>query len=178
MENKTLTIGCRIPKNFFETKGIGSSLIAEHSGSYHKALKMAGIEMSNIMTYSSILPKIANLIQKPEIITHGCVLESIMAVSHGRINELCTAGIIYGWLYDKETGEKFGGLVCEHNGRKKENDIINDLKSSLDELYYNGFSEKYEMKDIHYIVESFIGTEEYNTSLVALCFIDYEVPIL
>jgi arginine decarboxylase len=178
MEKKTLTIGCRIPQNYFETKGNGSSDITKHAGSMHLALKEAGIEMGNIMTYSSILPKIAKLIEKPTEITHGCVIESIMAICHGNRNQICTAGIIYGWLYDKITGEKFGGLVCEHADNVSNEDIINRLYLSLDELYYNGFSEKYDLRDKHHITESYIGNKIHNTALVALCFVDYVVPIL
>ena len=55
-------IGCRIPKDFFITKGVGESDITVHAGSYHLALRQAGIEMCNIMTYSSILPGVANII--------------------------------------------------------------------------------------------------------------------
>ena len=44
-------VGCRIPKDYFVTKGHGESDITVHAGSYHLALKEAGIEMCNIMTY-------------------------------------------------------------------------------------------------------------------------------
>jgi len=178
MESKIITIGCRIPKNFFETKGKGSSDITKHAGSMHLALKEAGIEMGNIMTYSSILPKIANKIDKPEEIIHGSVIESIMAMCHGEKNQVCTAGIIYGWIYDKKTGEKFGGLVCEHADNVSEEEIINRLYLSLDELYYNGFSDRFEMREKHHITQTYIGDKIHNTALVSLCFMDYEVPIL
>ena len=55
-----ILIGNRIPKDFFITKGKGESDITVHAGSYHLALKDANIEMCNIMTYSSILPKIGS----------------------------------------------------------------------------------------------------------------------
>ncbi|MFW6371856.1 MAG: pyruvoyl-dependent arginine decarboxylase, partial [Bacteroidota bacterium] len=61
-----LVIGNRIPKDYFITSGTGESDIAVHAGSYHLALKKAGIEMANIMTYSSILPQIANKTSRPE----------------------------------------------------------------------------------------------------------------
>ena len=57
-----LVIGTRIPKDYFVTSGAGESDITIHAGSYHLALKDAGIERCNIMTYSSILPSIANRI--------------------------------------------------------------------------------------------------------------------
>ena len=49
-----LIIGNRIPKDYFITKGTGQSDLTVHAGSYHLALKEAGVEMCNIMTYSSI----------------------------------------------------------------------------------------------------------------------------
>ncbi|MBN2212904.1 MAG: arginine decarboxylase, partial [Bacteroidales bacterium] len=45
-----MVVGNRIPKDYFITKGTGESDIAIHAGSYHLALKAAGIEMANIMT--------------------------------------------------------------------------------------------------------------------------------
>lgn len=98
-EMEGILIGNRIPKEFFETRGSGESDIAIHAGSYHLALKDANIEMYNIMTYSSILPGIAEKVNPPAKITHGAVLESIISVRHAGKGELATAGIIYGWLY-------------------------------------------------------------------------------
>lgn len=177
-EPKGLLIGNRVPKDYFITQGTGESDITIHAGSYHLALKNAGIERSNIMTYSSILPTIANLIEKPVDYTHGEVMESIMAVAHGNKGERISAGIIYGWLYDKLTGEKFGGLVCEHNGSFTEDKLEFMLNASLSELYINGFDEHYELRDITLLKESFVPDKVYGTALVALCFTNYYYPII
>ena len=96
-----LVIGNRIPRDFYTVKGTGESDITIHAGSYHLALKKAGIERANIMTYSSIMPAIAREIDKPYQMQHGEVMEVIMAAAHGNKGENVTAGIIYGWLYDK-----------------------------------------------------------------------------
>lgn len=181
-ENKPLgsgeiLIGCRIPKDFFITKGIGESDITIHAGSYHLALKDAGIEMCNIMTYSSILPKIANEIQNPGKLVHGSVMETIMTVSNCKKGERATAGIIFGWLHNKKTNEKYGGLVCEYNGSLTEDEAEKQLNASLNELYSNGFSEDYELKDTKLISKSFISEKKFGTVLVALCFTNYLVPI-
>ena len=45
-------IGCRIPKDYFITKGHGESDITIHAGSYHLALRDAGIEMCNLVYVS------------------------------------------------------------------------------------------------------------------------------
>ena len=80
ISNGKILIGCRVPKDYFVTKGHGESDITVHAGSYHLALKACDIEMCNIMTYSSILPKIANEIPRPKTLLHGQVMETIMAV--------------------------------------------------------------------------------------------------
>lgn len=173
-----LIVGNRIPRDYFITRGTGQSDIAIHAGSYHLALKEAGIEMANIMTYSSILPAIANKIDKPNQIIHGSVMESIMSVCNGGQGERCSAGIVYGWLYDRETKQRYGGLVCEHYGNYSEEELELKLMASLDELYYNGFEENYSISDIELIRESFVPEKLYGTALVALCFTNYVYPVI
>lgn len=177
-KTESILIGNRIPKDYFVTQGKGESDITVHAGSYHLALKDAGIEMYNIMTYSSIMPQIATEIQRPKSIVHGSVVECIMAAATSKKGERATAGIIYGWLYDKKTGKKYGGLVCEHNGHYHPEEIKEKLNMSLDELYYNGFSEQYELKEKRMMVESFTPTKQHGTVLVAICFTSYEYPVL
>lgn len=177
IKSDEILIGCRIPKDFFITKGAGESDITIHAGSYHLALKEAGIEMCNIMTYSSILPKIANEVNRHDKLMHGSVMETIMAVSNCKKGERATAGIIFGWLYNKDTNEKYGGLVCEYNGDLTEEEAGKQLNESLNELYLNGFSENYEIKDIKLILKSFIPKKKFGSVLVALCFTNYLVPL-
>lgn len=157
---------------------MGQSDITVHAGSYHLALKDAGIEMCNIMAYSSILPKIANEIQKPSELEHGSVMETISAVSTCEKSERATASIIFGWLYDKKTGEKYGGLVCEYNGSKTLEDAEAELRMSLNELYTNGFDDKFELREITINSKSIEPEKNFGTALVALCFVNYEVPII
>jgi arginine decarboxylase len=175
--SEKVIIGNRIPKDFFMTTGHGESDITIHAGSYHLALKAAGIEMCNIMTYSSIMPSIATEIERPDI-THGEVMESIMAVAHSTKGKPATAGIIYGWLYDKLTGKKYGGLVCENNGNYSKKEIEKLLKLSLNELYTNGFDDMFDLKDTRLTIESFTPTKKHGTALVAICFKNYVVPVV
>ncbi|MBI4980032.1 pyruvoyl-dependent arginine decarboxylase [Candidatus Woesearchaeota archaeon] len=170
-----IVLGCRIPKDYFTTQGTGESDITIHAGSYHLALQKAGIERCNIMTYSSIMPGISKEVKKPALV-HGAVLESIMAVAHAEKGQRATAGIIYGELYDKETGAKYGGLVCEHNGDYSLEDIESKLRASIGELYENGFTEQYELKDIKVLKESLTPKKQYGTALVAICFTSYVFP--
>ena len=177
-ELQGILIGNRIPKDYFITKGTGESNIAFHAGSYHLALQKAGIEMVNIMTYSSILPRVANKINRPDNIEHGAVMETIMAVSNGYKGERLSAGIICGWLYDRESGNKYGGLVCEHNGHHTIEELNYKLEASINELYYISFEKKYSLNNIEIITESFVPEKQYGTAMVALCFTNYIVPKL
>lgn len=176
--SKGLVIGNRIPKDYFITSGTGESDITVHAGSYHLALRNAGIEKANIMTYSSIMPGVANQIKKPDRYTHGAVMETIMAVANGCSGDITSAGIIYGWLYDRLTGDKYGGLVCEHNGNYSVKELEYRLNASLNELYINGFEDEFEMREKIILKESFTPKKQYGTALVAICFTSYIYPIL
>lgn len=172
-----LTFRNRVPKDYFITIGIGESDITYHAGAMHLCLKTCGIEMCNIIQYSSILPSIANKIERPEYIRHGEVAECIIAMSSGTPGIRTSAGIIYGWLYDKITNEKFGGLVCENTGDYEESELIDLLYASLNELYINGFDDKYYLRDIEIYISSFIPSKKYSAAGVALVFQNYEVEI-
>ena len=172
-----LVVGNRIPKDYFVTSGTGESDVTIHAGSYHIALRDAGIEKQNIMVYSSVLSPISTKIEKPKNLTFGSVMETIMACSNSIKGVRATAGIIYGWLYDKRTGEKAGGLVCEYSDKGTEEEAKKTLMASLNELYAADIKEKYELRDVELFVKSFIPKKKHGTALVALCFVNHEVPI-
>ena len=169
--------GNRIPRDFFITSGIGESDIAVHAGSYHLALKNAGIEGYNHLTYSSILPAIANEILQPNSYVHGSVMEGIAAVSNSEMGKRATAALIFGWLHNKETGKKYGGLVCESAGSDSEAEVRESLKASLYELYSNGYSDEFLLDQIKFISKSFIPIKKFGTAIVALCFTSYVQPV-
>ena len=172
-----LVIGNRVPKDYFVTAGVGESDVTIHAGSYHVALRDAGIEKQNIMVYSSVLAAISTKISRPKNLTFGSVMETIMACANSVKGERATAGIIYGWLYDRRTGEKAGGLVCEYSDHGTEDHARETLRASLNELYAADIKEKYEIKDIELYVKSFVPKKKHGTALVALCFVNHEVPI-
>lgn len=173
-----IAIGNRIPREFFVTKGAGESDITVHAGSFHLALKAAKIETYNVLSYSSILPAIAREVTQPKKIVHGAVAECITAVANTTSGSRATASIIFGWLYDKKTSEKHGGLVCEYNGSLSADEAEAELQESLLELYTNGFSDQFELKDIKTTTQSFVPTKKFGTALVALCFTSYLYPVL
>lgn len=173
-----ITMGMRIPKDYFVTQGSGECDITVHAGSFHLALQQAGIERYNIMSYSSIMPGIACEIPRPKNLVHGAVMETILACASVERGMRATAGIMYGWLFDRKTNERYGGLVCEYNGDLPEKDAQNQLRESLQTLYTNGFEEDYELRGERVISESFIPQKKYGTALVAICFTNYVLPIL
>ncbi|MBW2986372.1 pyruvoyl-dependent arginine decarboxylase [Candidatus Woesearchaeota archaeon] len=174
-DSPRVLVGNIVPKDFFIVSGTGQSDITIHAGSFHLALREARIERCNIMTYSSILPAIANKIEfNPDLLTQGAELKTIMARADVKQGERATAAIMFGWLYDKKTGEKFGGIVVEYNGGKTEEDAIAELKLSIQELYTHGYSEDFDLKDIETHSKSFVPDKKFGTALVALCFVNFE----
>ncbi len=180
-EQKIKVIGNRVPQDFFVTSGVGESDITIHAGSFHLALKQAGIESYNIMTYSSILPGIAREVPNSYKGTHGEVMETIMAhsdVERGGDLERATAGITFGWLHDETTADRYGGLVCEYSGHGTEEFARESLHASLDELHMNGFSEEFRLVGIRTITRSIVPKKRYGTAIVSLCFVNYQVPVI
>jgi arginine decarboxylase len=173
---KSMIVGNRIPTGYFTTSGSGESDITVHAGSYHLALCEAGIEAANIITYSSILPGTAREVsQAGYTITHGEVMETIMAVAHTVQGQTATAGIIFGWLKNDD-GSRYGGLVCEYNGGLDPVNIESHLMDMLNELHQNGY-EKYSLSEIEYHIQTVTPQKKFGTALVAICFVSYEVPI-
>lgn len=170
--------GNRIPVHYFETSGTGESDIAIHAGSYHLALKNAHIEMCNVITYSSILPGIASKIDRPAVLQHGSVLESIMSVCNAGKGEIATAGIIYAWLTGRRDSSKYGGLVCEHEGHYDLSELERRLKGSLEELYTNGFEKDFILGEPVILSESLIPRKTFGTALTAICFTSYYHPVI
>lgn len=175
-QNSILT-GNRIPRHFFLTSGRGESDIAVHAGSYHLALKQAGIHSYNHIQYSSILPAIAEEVEKPSECVHGSVMETISAVANAKRGTRATAALIFGWIYHRKTREKYGGLVCEYNGNYSIEKAKQSLKASLREIYENGYRENYYLENIRFKAESFVPQKRFGTALVALCFVNYLYPV-
>jgi len=167
----------RIPYEFFETQGIGESDIEIHAGAFHEALEKAGIAQYNIVKYSSILPKNATLISYDEYerlnIPFGSELFCIMSQCDGVENQLLTAGLVYGWLYDNVTDEKIGGLVCEIQGSYQEEVIKQRLERAINRLRNSTFADYY-LGDLRYVISSFSPESRYGTAIAALCFVSFE----
>ncbi|MCD6381845.1 MAG: pyruvoyl-dependent arginine decarboxylase [Candidatus Aenigmarchaeota archaeon] len=173
-----IKIGNRKPKKYFITSGHGESDIQIHAGSFDLALRNAGIENYNFLFYSSIIPPDAVEIDKKGV-EHGAVVETIAAVSNTQNNKRVTSGLVIGWVNNIETQKRVLGLVAEYGGHGSYGEAKDILNSSLDEMFESRFDkDKYEIAKREMYMESFVPKKRYATSLVAICFVEYEVPIL
>jgi arginine decarboxylase len=173
-----MIIGNRIPKDYFVTSGIGESSITVHAGSFDAALREAGIHDYNIIRYSSIMPRIAKKVERPKLHHHGAVMEVIMAESNGVQGERVTAGLVIGWIHNKKTGSKYGGLVAEYNGHADEETARGILDKSIHEMFEARFdsSTDFELREIEVILRSFTPRKKFGSAVVAICFTSYEYP--
>ena len=152
-------------------KGFGQSSDSPYPSAYHHALHRAGIMSQNIVTYSSILPANAKLIEKPELI-YGAKMECIMAVHQGIKDETLSAGICYNWLYDK--GKKIGGIVVERHGHFDVGALKERLIDSIWELKNETLQQyTWDEEGFKFIMECQKPDKEFGCVIVALCFTSY-----
>jgi len=160
-----IVTGSAVPYEFFITKGKGESPYQVHAGSYHRAMADAGIELGNLVAYTSILPPIAKEIPAREGIRrigHGDRVMLIQAVSHvekGVTSPRRTAGILFGWLY--KGGIRQGGLVCEEYRFETPEETKENLEGCLKDVYVlpsrhrKSFEQRgFELKDKRFIYET------------------------
>jgi arginine decarboxylase len=182
--------GPRIPYEFFVTQGKGESPHQIHAGSYHKAMADAGIELGNLMSYSSILPKISTEIPFKEgfkRILHGAEVKIIQAAAHvdktkDEIRKC--AGIIFARVYDGK--RDIGGLVCESSDKETAEATQQNLRNCLKDLYENrsrhrpkSFKDKgYVLGEPRFLLETVEPKENYGTALVALTFVSHFEEVL
>lgn len=176
-----MLIGNRIPKDYFIASGIGESDITVHAGSYDLAVREAGMHNYNHIKYSSIMPGIARRVERPTEYVHGSVAETIMAHADGVKGQKTTAGLIIGWLYEKKTGKRYGGLVAEYSGHDDEAVARAQLEASMKEMFesrYDHHTGDYDLKDLEAHIRGFVPQKRYGTCIVAIVFTSYEFPVL
>ena len=172
-----MKINNRIPQDFFITSGTGHSDVTIHGGSYHHALDSAGIANQNLMFYTSLIPVGAKEVRHPgkESLSHGSVLETIMAVAHAKQGEIATVGLIYGYLRNRDTGEEIGGLVCQYSGALSEEAAKSELEFMFSELYQTSYAHKYDFFDRNMVVQSIVAEKKYASILIAISFTAFTV---
>ncbi len=175
-----LVLGNRIPRDYFITVGTGQSDVGVHTGSYDAALKQAGIENCNIITYSSVMPPQAREVQRPAKLAHGSVMETIMADMSGNQGELITAGLITWKVWDKKLKKYIGGFVAEYHGHAIEETARQNLLAAQKGMNERrGYSKaNYEIRDTKIIIKSLVPKKEYGTVIVAIGFLNYIYPVV
>jgi len=174
-----MIVGNKIPTKYFITSGIGESDITIHAGSYDVALRKAGIANCNIVYYSSILPRRAERIKKPRKLEFGSVVDAILADCTTSRGVRATAGLGIAKVYKNK--EYQGGLVAEYSGNAEEDVAKEELKNSLDEMFGGRYRKRpgFEMgEDLEFIVESFVPKKKHGTAIVAICFVEYILPVV
>jgi len=182
---KKITIGCRIPKDYFVVTGAGQcneGAGEDHweTGSYDLALEDAGIENFNIVKYSSVMPPEANEVSFEDakaLFHHGAVLETIMASVNGIQGDHLCAGV--GRVKVEIGGKLIGGFAAEYVGaasvQRAQELLRNDLEGIIKRRYsgqsWHAFDWRFDIRDI-------VVDEKYGTVLAAICFITHEVPVV
>ena len=197
-----LTLGNRSPYEYFLTKGKGESSAGSkglpyETGSYDAALNVAGIENTNVIEYTSVIPIEAKQISKEEGLKRlkwGEVLECIKAQSNGRRGSKVSAAVMTTTIEDPK-GKYLGGFACEYSGSGTREDAENSLGQSIAGMikrrgYGNIKGETQMYKDnitdtgykIHpgkvFEYEYLDVTEEHGSVLVAICFVSHRYPNL
>ena len=195
-----MILGNRIPYEYFITKGkggssAGSAGLPYETGSYDAALNDAGIENTNVIEYTSVIPTEAKEISKEEGLKRlnwGEVLECIKAESNGRKGSKISAAVMTTTIVDPK-GKYLGCFACEYSGSGTRADAENSLGQSIAGMikrrgYGNIKGETQMYKDnitdtgykIHpgkiFEYEYLDVKDEHGSVLVAICFVSHRYP--
>lgn len=195
-------LGNRIPHEYFLTMGkgeseAGSAGLPYETGSYDAALNNAGIEDTNVIEYTSVIPTEAIEIPRAEGLNRlhwGEVLECIKAQSNGKRGSTVSAAVMTTTIVDPQ-GKYLGGFACEYSGSGNKKDAEDSLALSISGMierrgYGKINSTAILYKDnitdsgykIHpgkiFVFDTLHVTKEHGSVFVAICFVSYKYPIL
>jgi pyruvoyl-dependent arginine decarboxylase len=195
-----LILGNRIPYEYFITKGkgesdAGSKFLPYETGSYDAALNDAGIQNTNVIEYTSVIPTEAKEISKEDglkRIQWGEVLECIKAQANGQKGETICSAVMTTVVHDPN-GKYLGGFACEYSGSESRKEIEDSLEKSINDMIERrGYGiVKYGMKmykdnitDLGYTIhpgkifeyESMVIQKTHGSVLTAICFVSYRYP--
>jgi arginine decarboxylase len=200
--DKFIVLGNRVPYEYFLTKGkgesnAGSEGLPYETGSYDDALNDAGIQNSNVIEYTSVIPVGAKEIPKEEglkRINWGEVLEVIKAQSNGKKGQHISAAVMTTTIIDP-TGKYLGGFACEYSGsgtrKEAEDSLIISIAGMIKRRGYGNIKGETKIyKDnitdtgykIHpgkvFIYDDIKVNEEHGTVFCAICFVSHRYPHL
>ena len=200
--NNFLVLGNRVPYEYFLTKGkgesnAGSEGLPYETGSYDAALNDAGIQNSNVIEYTSVIPVGAIEISREEglkRINWGEVLEVIKAQSNGKRGEHISAAVMTTTIIDPN-GNYLGGFACEYSGsgsrKEAEDSLIISISGMIKRRGYGNIKGQAKMyKDnitdtgyrIHpgkiFYYDDIDVKEEHGSVFTAICFVSHRYPHL
>ena len=200
--NNFLVLGNRVPYEYFLTKGkgesnAGSEGLPYETGSYDAALNDAGIQNSNVIEYTSVIPVGAIEIPREEglkRINWGEVLEVIKAQSNGKRGEHISAAVMTTTIIDPN-GNYLGGFACEYSGsgsrKEAEDSLIISISGMIKRRGYGNIKGQAKMyKDnitdtgyrIHpgkiFYYDDINVKEEHGSVFTAICFVSHRYPHL
>ena len=198
----SLILGNRIPYEYFLTKGkgesdAGSKGLPYETGSYDAALNDAGIENTNVIEYTSVIPTEAIEISRGEGLKRlqwGEVLECIKAQANGKLGSRISAAVMTTTVIDPH-GKYIGGFACEYSGTGSRTDTEYSLAQSISGMIerrgygkINGSVKMYKNNitntgyTIHpgkiFHFEELHVTKEHGSVFVAICFVSHKYPII
>jgi arginine decarboxylase len=197
-----IILGNRVPYEYFITTGKGESAAGSEglpyeTGSYDAALNDAGIENTNVIEYTSVMPTEAKEISKEEglkRIQWGEVLECIKAQSNGKKGSKVSAAVMITTITDPK-GKYLGGFACEYSGsgtrRDSEISLLESIAGMIKRRGYGNIKGELQIyKDnktdtgfiIHpgkiFVYDHLDVTEEHGTVFAVICFVSYRFPTL
>jgi arginine decarboxylase len=200
--DKFIVLGNRVPYEYFLTKGkgesnAGSEGLPYETGSYDDALNDAGIQNSNVIEYTSVIPVGAKEITREEglkRINWGEVLEVIKAQSNGKRGQHISAAVMVTTIIDP-TGNYLGGFACEYSGsgtrKEAEDSLIISIAGMIKRRGFGNIKGETKMyKDnitdsgyrIHpgktFVYDDIKVTQEHGTVFTAICFVSHRYPHL
>ena len=195
-----IILGNRVPYEYFITTGKGESAAGSEglpyeTGSYDAALNDAGIQNTNVIEYTSVMPTEAKEISKEEglkRIQWGEVLECIKAQSNGKKGSKVSAAVMTTTITDPK-GKYLGGFACEYSGsgtrKDAEDSLLESIYGMIKRRGYGSIKGELQIyKDnktntgfiIHpgkiFVYEHLDVVEEHGTVFAVICFVSYKFP--
>jgi len=194
-------LGNRLPYEYFITQGkgesnAGSKGLPYETGSYDAALFNAGIQNTNVIEYTSVMPTESKEISREDGIKRlqwGEVLECIKAQANGKRGSKISAAVITTSVTDPK-GKYLGGFACEYSGSGTKEEAGKSLMESIvgmierrgygimknPSLFQDNITDKgYKIyPGQHFVYEDLKVTKEHGSVFTAICFVSYMFPVL
>jgi len=193
-----MAFGNRIPYEYFLTHGsgesdAGSKELPYEIGSYDQALTNAGIQNTNVIEYTSVMPTEAKEIAKEDGLSRiqwGEVMECIKAQANGSKGAFISAAVMTTSVYDPD-GTYLGGFACEYSGSGDRKACEKSLTKSIAgiierrgmgsvvgvcKMYEDNITDKgYKFHPgKNFVYDSLQVTKHHGSVLAAICFVSFQ----